>query len=145
MVVSDNISWIYIAFGIASAAIVSITSFRLKLIEEKSELLYLSIGFYRHFIKIFLGNFLSSIKLIIKLAITSKPLHPILYHVKIDPENKFNYALLIVTCNMSSGLICAGFKEGEVAIHAIEESYFAKLNLRKICHSLEKVNDDNLV
>lgn len=145
MIAAGNVSWLYILYGIIAASIVSIASARLKLIEDKSELLYLSVGFYRHFSKVFLGNFFSAIKLIIKLALTNKPLHPLVYNVSLNEKNKFNPALLIATFNMSTGLFCISAKDDELMVHAIDEDHFKKIDLQKICKNLSNVNDDNLV
>ena len=145
MVVSGNVSVIYVIFGILASGLVSIASFRLKLIEKKSELLYLSLGFYRHFFRVFFTNFFTSIKLIFNLALASQPIKPLLYNVEIDEKNQFNPALLIVSFNMTSGLFCVGVKENEMLVHAIDSRYFARFNLSKTCAALEKANDDNLV
>ncbi len=145
MTVAGKASWLYVFFGILSAGLVSIASFRLKLIEEKSELLYLSFGFYSHFFKLFVKNFLSSIKLVISLAISNKALHPIVRNVKFSQKNKFNPALLMASFNMTTGLFCIGLKDQEMLIYAIGDDYFKKFDLQKICSSLSNVNDDNLV
>lgn len=145
MIAAGNISWLYVFFGIIASGLVSIVSFRLRLIEKKSELLHLSFGFYRHFFKIFVSNSFSAIRLIITLALTSKPLHPLIFTVKLNPKNTFNPALLIASFNMSTGLFCIGAKEQELTIYAINENYFKNFDLPKTCAALNNMNDDNLV
>lgn len=145
MVAAGKVSLLYVFFGLLSAVLVAVASFRLKLIEKKSELLYLSFGFYRHFFKIFVKNFFSSINLIIDLAISRKQLSPTLHKVRIDEKLKFNPALLMVSFNMSAGLFSIGAKDDEILIHALDEKYFSQFDLQKICASLNHVNDDNLV
>lgn len=145
MVAAGKVSWLYIFFGILASALVSASSFRLKLIERQSELLHLSFGFYRHFFKIFFKSFFGSLKLLINLALTKEPAHPLVYTVKIDPESNINPALLMASFNMTTGLFCIGAKDGEILVHAIDEEHFKKFDLQKICKSLSNVNDDNLV
>ena len=145
MVAGGNISWFYIFFGLGCAAFVSVLSFRFKLIEEKSELLYLSLGFYRHFVKIFFKGFFPSLKLIAKMALDKEPAKSLTYVVEIDAKNNFNSALLIGSLNMSPGLFCIGAKENQVLVHAINQEHFQKFNLQKNFKSLNNVNDDNLV
>src|SRR3989338_1139716 len=53
---------IYIIFGTVFSYSVSFLAYKLKLIEKKSELLYLSFNFYRHFLKIYFTNFFPAIK-----------------------------------------------------------------------------------
>lgn len=145
MIAAGNVSWLYILYGIIAASLVSIASLRLRLIEEKSELLYLSVGFYRHFFKLFVKNFFSAMRLIIDLALANKPLHPLVYSVKFNPKNKFNPALLMASYNMSTGLFCISMKDDEMLIHAIDEEHFKKFDLQKISANLSNVNDDNIV
>ena len=145
MIAGGNVSWLYVFFGILASAAVSIVSSRLNLIEKKSELLHLSFGFYRHFSRIFAQNFLSAIELVIRLALSNKPLHPLVYKLKLDPKNNFNPALLMASFNMTTGLFCIGLKDGEMLIHAIGGIFFNKFDLQKTYLSLSNVNDDNLV
>ncbi len=145
MIVGGNTSWLYVFFGVVASSLVSLASFRLNLIEKKSELLYLSFGFYRHFFKIFTSGFVSSIKLILKLAAARQPMHPLIYTVEIDKKNHFNMALLMASFNMTAGLFCIGAKENEILVHAIDEEHFKKFDLQKICKRLNNINDDNLV
>ena len=145
MVAGGNISWLYVFFGILASGVVSIASYRINIIEKKSELLYLSFGFYRHFFKSFLRNFFSAVKLVVKLAISNEPLHPRVYVIKLNEENHFNPALLMSSFNMTTGLFCIGMKDYEVFVHAIDEAYFKKFDLQKTYKSLNNVNDDNLV
>ncbi len=145
MLTAGNVSWIYVIFGIISSALVSILSFKLKLIEEKSELLYLSFGFYRNFIKIFLQNFFSSILLIIKLAIKNEVAIPIIYSVKLNEEDKFNPALMASSIDMYSGVLAIDITKEEVLVHALEAKYFTKINFTKLRANLNNANDDNLI
>ena len=145
MVAGGNISWLYVFFGILASSVVSIASYRVNIIEKKSELLYLSFGFYRHFFKFFLSNFFSAVKLVVKLAISNQPLYPRVYVIKLNEENQFNPALLMSSFNMTTGFFCIGMKDNEVFVHAIDEAYFKKFDLQKTYKSLNNVNDDNLV
>jgi len=145
MVAAGTLSWLYVFFGIISAAFVAVVSFRLKLVEEKSELLYLSFGFYRHFFKTFIKNFFSAIDMIIDLAFTRVPSHPIVYSVKMSSRNNFNPALLMASYNMTTGLFCIGMRDDEMLIHAVDEEHFKRFDLHKTCNFLRNINDDNIV
>ena len=145
MLSADNISWIYLFFGIASAGLISIASFKIKLIDKNSELLYLSFGFYRHFLQLYCNNYFKALKLIITLAINDKAIKPVVYSLNIDHKNKFNPSLMASSFNMSAGLFCISIKEENFFIHAISEKYFKNFDLFKIRKILPKINDDNLV
>lgn len=141
----SQFSWIYLSFGIFFSAFTAIAAYKLKLIDKKSELLYLSFNFYRHFIKIYFANFFKSLKLILRLAFGKKPIRPLIYKVIISHEDRFNPALIIASYDLSCGLFCV-FIEGEnFLIHAIDEKYFSEFNLFKILRILPDINEDNLV
>ena len=145
MISAGTISWLYVLFGILAAGLVSVASYRLKLIEEKSELLYLSFGFYRHFFRIYFGSFFSAIQLVINLAFTNKQIKPVVYSINFNYKDAFNPALLMASFNMTTGLFCIGIKDDNLVIHAIDTEHFKKFNMSKTLAALGKVNDDNIV
>jgi multisubunit Na+/H+ antiporter MnhE subunit len=145
MFVGQDFSIPFLIFGIISSIIISIISYQLKLINDKSELLYLSLGFYRHFVGIYLKNFLKSLNLIFDLAIRRKSLHPTVHRVKFRDNYRFNPALLISSFNMTAGLFAIATDGDEILVHAIHEEYFYEFDLLKNAMNLNNVNDDNLV
>ncbi len=145
MLFVSQFSWLYLSFGIFFCAITAFGSFKLKLIDKKSELLYLSFNFYRHFVKIYFANFFKSIKLIFRLAFGSKPIRPLIYKVAINFEDKFNPALMISSYDMHSGLLCVFVEDENFLIHALDEKYFTEFNLFKTLRVLPDINEDNLV
>ncbi len=145
MFVGHDFSIPFLIFGIISSIIISTISYQLKLINDKSELLYLSLGFYRHFVGIYLKNFLKSLNLIFDLAIHRKSLHPTVHRVKFRDNYRFNPALLISSFNMTAGLFAIATDGDEILIHAIHEEYFYEFDLLKNAMNLNNVNDDNLV
>lgn len=145
MFVGHDFSIYFLAFGIFSSILVSLTSHRLKLIDSKSELLYLSFGFYRHFIKLYFKNFFKSFSLIIDLAINRKSLHPTTHKIKFRENYNFNPALLVSSFNMTAGLFVIAMEGDEIMIHTIHEDYYYEFDLLHNIVSLNNVNDDNLV
>ncbi len=142
---SENITWLYLFIGLISSALISFYSYRVKLIDEKSELLYLSFGFYRNFIVIYFSNFFSAIKLIFQLAFRREPFQPSIHIVNYGLKKDLNPALLATTINMMTGLFCISLRENEVQIHAVEHDYFDRLDFKKLLLDLTEVNDDKLI
>ena len=141
---SGHISLLYLISGIFAALLVAILSKRLKLIDKKSEMLYLSFGFYRHFIKLFLQNFLPSLRLLLKMAFKEESIVPVVHKVK-NYEKDINLSAFISTINIMSGLLVIDLNDGEIAIHATNEDCLKNLNLKKTQQALQNINDDNLV
>lgn len=144
MFISNHVSLVYILCGIFGAGLATLIAIRLRLFEKKTEMLYLSFGFYRHFLRVYFKNFLSAIRLIIDLAHQKVEIKPSLHRLKIN-KNDPTWPLLITTINMTSGLSCVALEEDEILVHAIDEKYFKALDLPKMQRSLNNVNDDNLV
>ena len=145
MISAGNISWLYLGFGIIASGLVSTVSYRLNLIEEKSELLYLSFGFYRHFLRIYLSNFFAAIKLIVRMAFNREPIKPIIYITKFNHHRSLNIAILTASINMTTGLFYIGMRNEDLLIHAIDSDHFKKFDLQKTLRALIDINDDNLV
>ncbi len=146
MIISSNVSWLYILCGILASSLISAAAFKFKIADKKSEFLYLSFGFYRYFLRMFLSNFFSSIKLILSMSLGSKPFNPIVYEIKFNKKNYFfNPALLMVSFNMTTGLLCIDLKEETILVYTIDEGFFKKFNLQKNCKILNNINDDDLV
>ncbi len=145
MISAGNISWLYLGFGILASGVVSVFSYKLKLIEEKSELLHLSFGFYRHFFSIYFGNFFSALKLIIRAAFAREPLNPVIYVTEFNHDETFNLGLLTASINMTTGLFCIGMRNEDLLIHAVDSDHFKRFDLLKTISVLREVNDDNLV
>ncbi len=145
---SENVSWLYLSLGLISAALISFYSYRVKLIDEKSELLYLSFGFYRNFLAIYFCNFFSAIKLIFQLAFRREPhksFSPSIHVVNLNLRKEINPALLATTINMVTGLFCISLRENEMQIHAVEHDYFDHFDFKKLLYDLAEVNDDKLI
>ena len=145
MVSAGNISWTYLIFGIMASGLIAVSSYKVKLIEKKSELLYMSFGFYRNFLQSYFDNFFSSLTLVIALAFRREPFKPVIRIVNFGEKHRINLALFATTINMTTGLFCIALRESEIFIHEAEDDYFTRFNLAKLMKQLAHVNDDNLV
>lgn len=145
MASSGNISWFYLGCGVFSCASVALFSHKAKLISQEEEMLYLSLGFYRVFIKNYFRNLVSSMNLLIALAFRKEPFKSKIFEVKINQKNPPNIALLIAAINTMSGICCVAATDKSLLIYAVEKDYFDKFNLKDLCEELATVNDDNLV
>ena len=144
MFASNHISWLYAICGIFAAIFVMILSLRLEFIKKNSEMLYLSLGFHRHFIGLFLLNFLPAISLLFRLAFREKKIIPTSCTVT-KSDSRLNLAALISTINMTNGLLVTNIKGSKISVHSVEDSCFSKFNFRKTKEALQNINDDNLV
>lgn len=141
---SGHFSPLYIFCGIFCSAFVVVISARLQLIEKKSEMLFLSFGFYRHFIKLFLLNFLPAILLLFKLAFKQNSVNAVIGRIKSSNDN-INISALLTTINMHCGLLVIDIEDKEILIHAAANIHLKKFNFRKMHKILQHINDDHIV
>lgn len=145
MFLSGNFVFGYGIFGVICCGIIAYGANKLNLIRKDSELLYLSLGFYKHFAILYLKNFFSALNLIVDIAINKTTIRPLIYNLAIPHDEKLNYALINATINLSAGLFCIESDEGNFVIHALDEKYYNNFDLFKVQKTLANVNDDNLV
>lgn len=135
----------FLIAGLISSFLVAVLSFVLGLINQESKMLFLSISFYGHFIRLYFVNFWKSLGLIFDLAIGARFIHPITQNVLIFEKYQPDHALLIASINMMSGLMVVGIVENQLKIYAIDEECFDGLDMLKTSISLQEINDDDLV
>lgn len=142
---SNKFSTGFILFGVLSSIIVAFSSYQLKLFDKKTEFLFLSIGFYKHFVGLYFKNFFRSFYVLFNMATFDKSIHPTIRYINIKENYKFNYALLIATINMNCGLFAINLAKNKIAVHCVNDSYFFAFDLLKYTINLNNVNDDNLI
>jgi len=146
MVMGHNFSASFAIIGAIFSFLISLISYRFNLINKKSELLFLSLGFYHHFFKLYFKNFYSSLMLIIKIVSGKKNINPVIYKLLIDDNNKsFNPSSLISTINMNTGLLVIFNENNSLLIHALNEEYINHFNFSANIAKLNNLNDDKLV
>jgi multisubunit Na+/H+ antiporter MnhE subunit len=146
MFIGNNVSWFYFISGIISSLFVSIFSYKIGLITKKTKFLFLSFGFYRHFLVLYFENFFKSFILIINLLINRGSINPVIYKLKItNDDHKIDPSLLIASINLMIGLMVIEINQKYILIHAIDEQILNKVNFKKLKKKLLTVNDDELV
>lgn len=135
----------YVFFGLVTSLIVSLIAWKIKIINKHTSFLFLNFGFYQHFLKVIFLSFIESVLIAIKLAMGSKDIKPHFHSIPIKKLTNNEIVLLTNTINLMAGLVCVGFKDKNIIICALNEKYFKKLNITKICDNLYKIYDSRLV
>lgn len=137
-----------IIFGGVASFIIAYYAFKIKIIKKDTELIFLNYNFYRHFIKIYLKNFIRSLNLLIELVFFHKGIRPLVYKQKIKIQD-FDYQLLEYSINCSAGLNCIDIeinnKDYVFVIHSLNEGYFEQFQIKKIIRFLPHINEDKIV
>ena len=142
---NDSLSWFYVFFGLASATIISLIAWKIKIINKYSHFTFLHFGFYKHFVGLIFSSFVQSLLTIYRVAILSPKIDPKIHFLPVGKLNNSELILLISTINLMPGLLFIGLEDKKIIISALNEAYIKQLNLDKIIHSLDKINDNRLV
>ncbi len=143
MLLSDNVSWLFAFLGIICSSIVSLTSYKVNLIDKKSEFPFLHVNFYSHFFSIYVRNFTGSMKFLIIMAFFNRDFRSVRQVFK-TKEEKINESMMVATINMTVGLICLDSNDNKFLVYALNEVYLKSFNFDNIVKSLTKVNDDEI-
>ncbi len=138
------LSWNYLFLGIIAALIVSLICRKINLINKNTNFKFLYLGFYQHFIKLFLGSFFKIFTILISNILKSDN-QPVLYILPIKKQFSSDLAIFISTISLMPGLFCTAIKDDEIMIHALDKKYFKINKINKIYHKLKNINDDLLV
>ncbi len=142
---NSTLSWFYVFFGMFSALIISFCAWKMKIINKYNHFLFLNFGFYRHFLIIIGSAFLPSLVIIFE-SLTNKTRNSFgFYQLPVKKLNNLELLLMMSTINLMPGTIFLGINDNQLKIFAINQKYFAKINLAAIYESLEKINDNRLV
>jgi len=142
---NENLSWFYIFVGLVSSIIVSLIAWKMRIITKYSHLLFLHIGFYKHFVSIIVSSFLESILIIFRAATNSSKIDCKIYSLPVKKLNNSELVLLMSTINLLPGTVFVGMEDDKITICGLSKKYIGRLNLNKLYDSLDKINDNRLV
>ena len=140
-----NISWFYTIYGFFSSALISIFSYKLGLINKKSEFLFLDNNFYKKLFKIYFKSIFSSIRLIINCAFNINNFKPTIRIINLKEEDQFNHSLLVASLNMSTGVFCFKTTDEKLFVHCFDDKYFKKLKIEKTIKTLNKIKEEDSI
>lgn len=143
MFVAGKISWLFTAVGILVSFLISLFSYKLNLIDKRTQFPFLQTGFYIHFFKIYVNNFIASIALLVILAFGKRSLSVSKKFLKTKEDNIID-SVVIATINMSVGLLCVDCDSEGFLVTSLGEEYFRDFDFEGTLNSLRKFNDDEI-
>ncbi|MFT6106632.1 MAG: multisubunit Na+/H+ antiporter MnhE subunit [Rickettsiales bacterium] len=142
---NEKLSWAFVFIGAGASLLISLLSWKLKLINKHSKFLFLHVGFYRHFSWLIISSFFGSVLMILKAAFFQSKTNPKIHLLKDEKINSNQLILLITTINLTKNLLFIGFNNNQLTVANFGDSDFGKPDLVKIIENLEKINDNHLV
>ncbi|MBL6664953.1 MAG: hypothetical protein ISQ34_03825 [Rickettsiales bacterium] len=139
-------NYIYFVVGFVASLAISLACFNVKIIDKKSELLYLSLGFYKYFIKLYLSNILKQIIVQIKTLLIPSFIDPQTIKVDLSAiDDQENMALFEASLNLMVGYSILKVESDHILVGAINENYKKNFRPKKIFKDIKNINDDSLV
>lgn len=136
----------YIIFGIIASAICSLLAYRMRCFNKRSKMLFLHIGFYRHFILFFNEVIFGHFKLAFKfLSLRKLKIDPTLDFILIDKDDDEDISIYIDSINLISGVICIAVRKRHLLIHSLHPSFISRLDMHILSKRTNKVPDDSLI
>lgn len=141
-----GLNYTYLSVGLVVSLVISLICFNLKIINKKSELLYLSLGFYKYFAKLYFTNILKQILLQIKILLVPSFSDPKVIVVPLSSKEKQeDSALFEASVNFMAGYQILKSEEKQILVSAINANYEKRFRPKKIFKDIKNINDDSLV
>ena len=129
---------IFMMFGVVLCLLIS--WFWQKTPEQNQ--LYLSWGFYRHFWQLYWQNYLTSLKMLFKIAFFANKLQPTTQQIAINHNTDF---ALLISFHFLSGVIIDNQDNKSIKISCVDACFLEKKKISFLLRSLQNIDDNQLI
>ena len=136
--ININGVFIFISFGVILCLLIS--WFWQKTPEQNQ--LYLSFGFYRHFWQLYWQNYLTSLKMLFKIAFFANKLQPTTQQIAINHNTDF---ALLISFHFLSGVIIDSQDNKSIKISCVDACFLEKKKISFLLRSLQNIDDNQLI
>jgi hypothetical protein len=143
---SNNLTTEFMIAGSVISALISLASWKLKIINKHFNFLFLNLGFYKHFLGIFIVSFFRLIPFLVKNTFTNKTKNCCVYEINQKKIlNRSELSLFIATITFIPGIAYLGRNKDNIIIYATSEDLFNNSSIKTIYNNINQINDDQLV
>lgn len=144
--VNGSFTLLFLIFGCVVALIISLISWKFKIINKNFNFLFLNLGFYYHFLSLLFVSFFYCVGFLIKSILFNQKEPNCLFFIQLNKGlGKTDLSLFIATLCFIPGISYIKSDENEIVIYAVSEKLFESLNLGKFYYNIHKINDDSLI
>lgn len=140
-----KLSFLSLSFGLILCLLLSFYVYKKKLVRKSTELIFLNLNFYSHFLSILCVSFYQMIRFLWQILNFKNNLSPLVYQIEIDEKIKISKKLLILSINMTFGLSAIKIDDKKLIIHSLSEDIFTNFNLKKTIRNISQINDDEII
>ena len=138
-------SSLYFLLGVAICLFVSYITVKLKVINHKTNFLFLQIGFYKYIFSKINASLLYTIYLTLQFYKKEQNFEEIVDYIYVDNPNVHEMALMTNTLNLLPGVICCAIKKQHLIVHSLGFQYFIPSDIFVLNDEILNIYDDNII
>ena len=140
-----NLNFITLIIGLICCSIIAYCSWKFKLINRKTEFLFLIFGFYKFFFSLFIISLYNSFLLLFEFLKFTPQINPVIYNLPFKNSKQINIPILISAITLIPGISFIDFNKNHIVIYCLNEKLVKKANLKNLISNLQKINDNSIV
>lgn len=142
---AGSLTILFILIGFFSSLIITIFVFRLSIINNNTEFLFLQFGFYKYIFEKLNNNILNIFKICIQFLQPKTEFISILDYVFLNKDSDAESALTANLLTLLPGTIGILMKKRYLIVHSLDKDYFSLNEMYNITNEVGKIDDDSLI
>lgn len=138
-------SSLYFLVGVCICLFVSYLTIKLKIVNQKTNFLFLQVGFYKYIFSKINTSLLYTIYLTLQFYKKKQNFEEVVDYVYVDNSNLYEVALIVNTLNLLPGVICCALKKQHLVIHSLGFQYFIPSDIFILNDEISNIYDDNVI
>lgn len=142
---NSSFSAVYFIVGIFVCVFISYLMMKLKIVNKKSNFLFLQFGFYKFIFSKIGSTFLYTIYLTLQFWKNNDNFEQVVDYLYIDNSNLNEVGLIVNTFNMMPGVICCATRKQYIIVHSLGYQYFIPSDIFILNDAVADIYDDNVM
>ena len=135
----------YIAFGLFISIIITIFVFRLSIINNTTDFLFLQFGFYRYIFSKINNSIINVFKICLQFLNPKTEFTSILDYVFLNKDSDAESVLTANLLTLLPGTLGILMKKRYLIVHSLDKDYFSLAEMYNITNEVAKIDDDSLI
>jgi len=146
-VISDLIivSTLFIISGFVLSGIISLLVWKLRIINTKTQFLFLQFGFYKYIFHKINESFFNVFRMAFAFLKIKQNFNPALDYIFLNKDDDSEIALCVNIITSLPGTICVAIKKRYIVVHSLHPSYFSLSDMYAVSSEINSVYDDSLI
>lgn len=134
-----------ILLGFVVSIVITLFVFRLSIINNKTDFMFLQFGFYGYILQKVNDNLVKVFKISLQFLTSKDDFVSILDYVFLNKDSDAESALTANLLTLLPGTIGILMKKRYLIVHSLDKDYFSLSEMYNITNEVGRINDDSLV